>query len=148
MQFLGTHKVGALPALHALLRTLLGKKKPHGGKHVNLGTIELPSAETMTAIEKLIYKHRAWYVPKTTITSANVCLGGFSERSRLSRRNLPPTQAALQQPIMKANYQAMIQNNDIVPQPQLPSPDNFGWELVDNKWLNSAPPAHLQLPRL
>ena len=48
--------------------------------------------------------------------------------------------------VMRANYQAMVWNNDIhvVPQPLLPSPDNFGWKLEDNKWLpviTTLPPA-------
>ena len=71
----------------------------------------------MAAIEKLICK---LYVPNTTITSV---------------KDLT---------VMRANYQAMVWNNDIVPQPQLPSPDNFGWKLEDNKWLpmiTTLPPA-------
>ena len=46
--------------------------------------------------------------------------------------------------VMTANYQAMAWNNEIVPQPQLPSLDNFGWKLDDNKWLpviSTLPPA-------
>ena len=57
---------------------------------------------------------------------------------------LPPTQATLEQTVMNANHQAMVWNNDIVPQPQLPSPDNFGWKLEANKWLpvmTTLPPA-------
>ena len=71
----------------------------------------------MAAIEKLICK---LYVPNTTITSV---------------KDLT---------VMRANYQVMVWNNDIVPQPQLPSPDNFGWKLEDNKWLpviTTLPPA-------
>ena len=36
----------------------------------------------------------------------------------------PPTQAALTEAILRAHYQAMIWNNDKVPIPGVPSPDN------------------------
>ena len=118
------HKIAALPAAHALsgadhTGSLVGKEKPHGGKHskrqsktsslllLTSEQVNHPaSAETMAAIEKLICK---LYVPNTTITSV---------------KDLT---------VMRANYQAMVWNNNIVPQPQLPSPDNFGWKLDDNK---------------
>ena len=38
----------------------------------------------------------------------------------------------------------MVWNNNIVPQPQLPSPDNYSWKLEDSKWLpmmTTLPPA-------
>ena len=66
------------------------------------------------------------------------------KKKQAQSEKLPPTQAALEQTVMRANYQAMVWNNDIVPQPQLPSPDNFGWKLEDNKWLpvmTTLPPA-------
>ena len=124
----------ALPAVHALrgadhTGSLAGKEKSHGGKHPKgqskTSSLLLPiseqenhpSAETMAAIEKLICK---LYVLNTTITSV---------------KDLT---------VMTANYQAMVWNNDIVPQPQLPSLDNFGWKLEDKKWLpviSTLPPA-------
>ena len=118
------HKIAALPAVHAWsgadhTGSLVGKEKPHGGKHskrqsktssllllISEQVNHPASAETMAAIEKLICK---LYVPNTTITSV---------------KDLT---------VMRANYQAMVWNNNIVPQPQLPSPDNFGWKLDDNK---------------
>ena len=113
------HKIAALPAVHAWsgadhTGSLVGKEKRHGGKHSKRHPA---SAETMAAIEKLIWK---LYVPNTTITSV---------------KDLT---------VMRANYQAMVWNNNIVAQPQLPSPDNFGWKLEDNKWLpviTTLPPA-------
>ena len=44
-------------------------------------------------------------------------------------------QAALRQAIMRANYMTIVWNNDIVPDPQLPLPQNFGWKLDDKEWL-------------
>ena len=96
----------------------------------NLGTSEQQSAETMAAIEKLICK---LYVPKTTITTVKDLRWWLFKKKQAQSEKLPPTQAALQQTV--TNYQVMIWNNDIVPQLQLPSLDNFGWKLEDNKWL-------------
>ena len=42
---------------------------------------------------------------------------------------LPRTQAALWLAIMRENYLAIVWNNDIAPDPQLPLPQNFGWKL-------------------
>ena len=83
MLSLGTHKIAALPALHALsgadnTGSFAGKGKATWWKAfqeasqdiitalANLGASEPPSAETMAAIEKLICK---LYVPNTTITT-------------------------------------------------------------------------------
>ena len=141
MRSLGTNKIAALPPLHTLsgadkTGSVAGKGKATWWKAfkeasqyvitalANLGANEPPSAETLAAIEKLICK---LYVPNTTITSV---------------KDLT---------VMVANYQAMVWNNNIVPQPQLPSPDNFGWKLEDNKWfpviptLPPAPEAVIQL---
>ena len=98
----------------------------------NLGTSEQPSAETMAAIEKLICK---LYVPNTTITTVKDLRWWLFKKKQAQSKKLPPTQAAPRQTVMRANYQVMVWDNDIVPQPQLPSPDNFGWKLEDNKWL-------------
>ena len=38
-------------------------------------------------------------------------------------------QAALWLAIMRENYLAIVWNNDIAPDPQLPLPQNFGWKL-------------------
>ena len=98
----------------------------------NLGASEPPSAETMAAIEKLICK---LYVPNKTITIVKVLQQWLFKKKQAQSEKRPPTQAALEQTVTRANYQAMVWNNDIVPQPQLPSPHNFGWKWEDNKWL-------------
>ena len=36
---------------------------------------------------------------------------------------------------MRVNYQAVVWNNNKEPDPQLPLPQNFGWELDDKEWL-------------
>ena len=64
---------------------------------------------------------------------------------------LPPTQAALQPAILRARYQLMVWNRDRITNPELPSPQNYGWRMAQEEWgpditkLPSAPEAILQL---
>ena len=48
---------------------------------------------------------------------------------------LPPTKATLHEALMRAHYQAMVWNNDKVTNPELPSPQDYGWVMKDNEWL-------------
>ena len=57
---------------------------------------------------------------------------------------LPPTQAALHQAILRAHYQLLVWNNDHVANPVLPSPEGYGWQDEDGKWvpvITNLPPA-------
>ena len=58
----------------------------------------------------------------------------FTKKQAESER-LPPTQAALKQAILRAHYQAMIWTNDTVPNPEVPSPQDYGWNLEDDVWV-------------
>jgi len=49
----------------------------------------------------------------------------FSKK-QLQSAKLPPTQDALHEGILRANYQAMVWHNDIVLKPEIPSPENNG----------------------
>ena len=158
VQSLSKEKTAALPALHALsgadnTGSFAGKGKATWWKVfqgadqdiitalANLGTGEPPAADTMTSIEKLICQ---LYVQNTSITNVKDLRWWLFRKKQAKSERLPPTEAALQQAIMRANYQAMVWNNDIVPDPQLPSPQNFGWKLEDNEWLpvmTTLPPA-------
>ena len=58
----------------------------------------------------------------------------------------PPTQAALHQAVLRAHYQLLVWNKDIVPNPVLPSPEGFGWKWEEDKkaWIpviTTLPPA-------
>ena len=55
-------------------------------------------------------------------------MGPLSEKKQAESERLPPTQAALREAIKRAYYQAIIWASDKVPNPDLPSPDNYGWE--------------------
>ena len=56
------------------------------------------------------------------------CRWLFQKKQAQSVR-LPRMQAALRLAIMRENYLAIVWNNDIAPDPQLPLPQNFGWKL-------------------
>ena len=56
------------------------------------------------------------------------CQWLFQKKQAQSVR-LPRMQAALRLVIMRENYLAIVWNNDIAPDPQLPLPQNFGWKL-------------------
>ena len=128
---LGTQKIAALPALHALsgadnTGSFAGKGKATWWKGFqeasqdiitalgNHGAREPPSAETMAAIEKLICN---LYVPKTTITTVKDLRWWLFKKKQAQSEKLARTKAALDQTVMRANYQAMVWNNDIVPLP-------------------------------
>lgn len=57
----------------------------------------------------------------------------FAQKSR-SLENIPPTQAVLIQHIKRASYQANIWNQALIPDPQLPSPSNWGWQQSSEGW--------------
>lgn len=48
---------------------------------------------------------------------------------------LPPTHGALRQAVLRAHYQTMVWNNEVVANPDIPSPESNGWGKNDNKWL-------------
>ena len=58
--------------------------------------------------------------------------------------SLPPTHGALREAILRAHYQTMVWNNDKVPNPNIPSPENYGWKKDNDEWLpvmTTTPPA-------
>ena len=66
---------------------------------------------------------------------------------------LPPTKAALMYHIYHAHYQAMVWCNDHSVNPQLPSPELYGWRLKDEMFitvitdLQPAPKTVIELAR-
>lgn len=57
----------------------------------------------------------------------------FTQKSRMLE-NIPPTQAALIQHIKRASYQANCWNKALTPNPELPSPTDWGWRKDDTGW--------------
>ena len=91
----------------------------------DLGSTILPTAGMFYAIEKLVCQ---LYLPKTKISSLKDLRWLLFRRKQAESERLPPTQAALREAIKRAHYQAMIWTNDKVPNPDLPSPENYGWK--------------------
>lgn len=108
-----------------------------------LGVAERPSEAIIAAIEAFVCKV---YLAHTELTNvADVRLWLFKKK-QVQSEGLPPTKAALLPAIMRAHYQAMIWYNDVVPNPELPRPEHYGWDLVDGKFkpvMTSLPPAAL-----
>ena len=50
------------------------------------------------------------------------------KKKQVQSEILPPTQGALREAILRAQYQTMVWNNDKVPNPNIPSPENYGWK--------------------
>ena len=57
----------------------------------------------------------------------------FKKKQAQSER-LSPTQGALHEAILRAHYQAMVWNNDKVPNPNILSPENYGWRKDGDEW--------------
>ena len=106
-----------------------------------LGTRGLPTADTMSAIEKLVCR---LYVPNTPIKTVSELRWSLFHKKQAQSEKLPPTQAALSEAITRANYQALIWSLDRVPSPDLPPPQEYVWKLEDDHWvpiMTSLPPA-------
>ena len=84
------------------------------------------------------------YLPKTEMSSVSEVRWWLFRKKQAQSERLPPTQAALRQAILRAHHQALVWNNDVVPNPTLPSPENYGWEMHGEKWvpiMTTLPPA-------
>lgn len=57
----------------------------------------------------------------------------FTQKSR-ALENIPPTKAALEQHIKRATYQANVWSKALVPDPELPSPSDWGWVKEVTGW--------------
>ena len=93
------------------------------------------------------------YQPKTDIKTVKALRWSLFKKNQAESERLPPTQAALHQAILRAHYQLLVWNNDHVANPVLPSPEGYGWQDEDGKWvpvmknLPPAPEAIIQLVR-
>lgn len=157
-QALGATKAAALPAFHALsgadnTGSFSGKGKLACWKAfstadedvitalTNLGTTERPNDDTMMGIEKFVCH---LYQPKTSISEVKELRWSLFKKKQAQSERLPPTQGALHEAILRAHYQTMVWNHDKVPNPNLPSPENYGWKKDDDQWLpvmTKKPPA-------
>ena len=142
VQALGEARTAALPAFHVLCGAdntgcFSGHAKPLCWKAflnvdedvvremAKLGTTLRPSDETMKAIEKFVCE---LYVPNTSLTMVKDLRWWLFRKKQAQSERLPLTQGALRQAVLRAHYQAMLWNNDVVANPDIPSPKNYGWE--------------------
>ena len=82
-----------------------------------LGQAAHPNEEIVAAIEKFVCLP---YQPRTKLMTVK-------EQAQSGR--LPPTQAALQQAILRPHYQLIVWNSDRITNPELPSPQHYGWRM-------------------
>ena len=109
----------------------------------SLGTSNIPSDETVAAIEWLVCQ---FFLPKTDITKVSELRRWLFKKKQAQSERLPPTFAALYQAILRSHYQLLVWNNDDVANPVLPSPSDFGWKWEEDEksWtpvMTTLPPA-------
>ena len=115
-----------------------------------LGTTPKPYDNTIAAFEKLFCKI---YAPKTSLTKVKDLRWFLFRKRQAESEKLPPSEAALREAVVRAHYQAMAWCNDIVANPDLPSPEGYGWERKDDSWrpimtsVQPAPQAIIELVR-
>jgi len=84
------------------------------------------------------------YQPKTDIKTVKALRWSLFKKNQAESERLPPTEAALHQAILRAHYQLLVWNNDHVANPVLSSPEGYGWQDEDGKWvpvMTNLPPA-------
>ena len=69
-----------------------------------LGTSDLPSSETLEAVEKLVCQ---LFLSKKDICSLRVLKWWLFTKKQARLQQLPPTQAALHQAVLRAHYQLL-----------------------------------------
>ena len=151
-------KAAALPAFHALsgadnTGSFSGKGKLACWKVfsradddvitalANLGTTEHSDEDTIKKVEKFVCH---LYQPITSTFQVNELRLGLFKKKQAQSERLPPTQGALSEAILRAHYQTMVCNKDNVPNPNIPSPENYWWKKDSNEWLpvmTTTPPA-------
>ena len=87
-----------------------------------LGKTPTPSDDTMKAIEKFVCE---LYVPKTSLFTVKDLRWRLFRKKQAQSERLPPTQGALREAVLRAHYQVTVWNNDIVANPDIPSPETM-----------------------
>ena len=114
-----------------------------------LGASKHVKEKTVHGLEKFICK---LYALSVTVESLDQMRWKLFSKRKAEGAKLPPTQETLKQAIYRAHYQALIWQNDIVPNPDIPPPQNYGWRKDDryvpiSSVLPAAPDAVVQLVR-
>lgn len=144
---LGADLANALPGFHALsgadnTGSFSGKGKILCWKALQKSSVEIKKAfadlgsdltnKTKQCIEAFVCN---LYEPDTSITSVSNLRWWMFRRKQAESDKLPPTKAALEQAILRAHYQCIVWVNDMVPNPVLPNPVNYGWRMEDSSFV-------------
>ena len=95
----------------------------------SLGNSDTPSSEAIAALEEFVCQ---LYEPGTFITNVGDLRWRLFTKKQSEAQKLPPTRGAFEEAIARAHYQAMVWNQDDVPDPQLPPATDFGWKMEDD----------------
>ena len=89
------------------------------------------SEESMSLLERFVV---LMYDRTSDIMEVNQARKHLFAHKCRALENIPPTQAALQQQIKRACYQANIWNQSLVLQSELLNPSNWGWTKDASGW--------------
>lgn len=157
MSLLGLHAITGCDSVSSFCR--IGKMKPVDVFMENpklftglqeLGKSKVVSKNCQDSLEKFIC---TVYDRDKNISGVNELRYKLFCTKQAKNENLPPTKDALQQHILRSNYQCFIWRKALERQPCLPEPIDHGWELCDGSlepvWTKepTAPEEMLQLVR-
>ena len=97
-------------------------------------------AELGQAIEKFVCLP---YQPRTKLMTVKELRWSLFKKKQVQSDRLLPTQATLQQ-AMLAHYKLMVWKSDRITNPELPSPQHYGWRMDQEEWvpvMTNLPPA-------
>ena len=86
-------------------------------------TLDVPE-NILTEVKKYVCK---LYDVKTHVDTLEELRWLFFKRKQVHSEELPPTKATLYQAVLRAHFQLIVWNNDIIPNPELLSPLGYGW---------------------
>ena len=147
---LGVDNVAALPGLHALpgadiAGSFAGKAKTSFWKRfmdtpkeilqalTALGETEEIPNDVFRNIEAFICSVYATLKHHQTFDMANLRWWFYTNR-QAKGKNMPPTSASLRPAIRRAHFQCIECYRDIVAYPNLSSPSQYGWSMVNGKY--------------
>ena len=151
VEVLGTERCAALPAFHAITgcdttSSFVGRGKKsawktwHSFPEATTAFSELSAVPSEVSEKCLCLLERfviLLYDRSSSSVSVNMVRKQLFSRKNRSLDNIPPTRLrdALLQHVKRASYQAgHVWGQSFIADPYLPSPSDWGWELVDSLW--------------
>ena len=96
----------------------------------DIGTTSIPSTSTLKSAEAFVCK---LYDPETEKVGIHDVRCSTFRKAKSNLDNLPPTQDSLMLHLKRAHYQTLVWKQSLVAQPELPSPLESGWHLVETE---------------